>query len=136
MSELQDRIDEDLKKEAETEKSAFFKTTSLISYLVFAFLTILILSMVTCTMHSNTYDGERLRENAVVEQGKVDLKKVELQIKQTQADIERERLQTVEKMVANGLNPIAAHCAVYGFNDSDISCVVAAGAKGITPNDE
>lgn len=97
-----------------------------IVYWVAGTLMFVVLSMTTCTMHSNTYDPDRLREEAKIEQVKVELERYKAETIRQTNEISKARLESLEKMVANGVNPIAAGCAIMGFKNDDVGCIVAA----------
>ncbi len=83
-------------------------------------LVIIFLGMTTCTMHSNGYDSERIKEGAVALQAKYAM--------QTATSAHRlEKIKAIERMIKNGANPVAAACAIHGWDNDDIACIVAAG---------
>lgn len=98
-------------------------------YLGFGTLLIIFLSMTTCTMHSNSYDPDRIREQTALKTAEVDVERAKL------ANKEKE-LKIIERLVALGVNPIAARCGVHGWNtdrngNPDTACVIAAGKDSI-----
>lgn len=101
-------------------------TTNKIIYLGFTSLLVTVLAMTTCTMHSNTYDSERLEQEVKVAMVEVQLEQKKLEIKELAVKGEAAKLEIIERMVKNGTNPISAACAILGFNQEDIGCIVAA----------
>ena len=76
-------------------------------------------------MHSNSYDPDRLREQAAIKQAEVDLQRAEVERKEKE-------LKAIERLVSMGINPIAARCGVYGWKsdrnrEQDTACIIAAG---------
>lgn len=94
-------------------------------------LAIIFLSMTTCTMHSNTYDPQRLKEEAVSLQSEYAMQtaisKHKLETIKLAEQAKIEKIKTMERMIKDGANPVAAACAVHGWNNDDIACIVAAG---------
>ena len=60
-----------------------------------------------CTMHSNTFDAERLKGKAEIERAKT-----EASVAQSNAKLEE--IKAIERLINSGTNPIAARCAVKG----------------------
>lgn len=61
-----------------------------------------------CTMHSNTFDADRAKGEAVKIKARAELEKAE-------SRIEELRLEALERLIDKGINPIAARCAVKGW---------------------
>jgi hypothetical protein len=74
-----------------------------------------------CTMHSNTFDAERLKGQAEIERSKT-----EASIARSNAQLEE--IQAIERLVTSGVNPIAARCAVMGWTNSEKETCLLAGA--------
>ena len=74
-----------------------------------------------CTMHSNTFDGERLRGEAEIERTIT-----EREIAASKA--RQEDVATIERLVLNGTHPVAARCAVMGWNATGRETCLLAGA--------
>ncbi len=60
-----------------------------------------------CSMHSNTFDGERLKGVAEIQRAKT-----EASIAESNAKLEE--IKAIERLINSGTNPIAARCAVKG----------------------
>lgn len=61
-----------------------------------------------CTMHSNTFDADRAKGEAVKIRARAELEKAE-------SRIEELRLEALERLINKGINPVAARCAVKGW---------------------
>lgn len=101
-------------------------------YFGFGAIVLIVLSMTTCTMHSNTYDPERLREEAEMKKVEVEIERAKIDIHRAELTKEQAELKTLERLVKLGVNPIAARCGVYGWQsdrngNDDTACIIAAG---------
>ena len=81
-------------------------------YIVSGTLLSLFILFAGCTMHSNTYDADRARGEAVKIKARVELEKAE-------SIIEEKRLEALERLIDKGINPVAARCAVKGWKKDD-----------------
>ena len=97
----------------------------LITYAVAICFIALVLTIGSCTAHSNSYDPKRLKEEAAV-------KEQEVKIQHERLMFEKERSAAIERLVDKGVNPIAARCAIEGWDKkaTDVVCVSAVNAKG------
>jgi hypothetical protein len=98
-------------------------------WLAFATIITIMLMMTTCTMHSNTYDPARLREEAAIKQAETELATRELEAKKLGIQNEGEKTKAIERLVRSGVNPVAARCAIMGKSwkgNEDIACIIAA----------
>lgn len=75
-----------------------------VAKIVAGVIVLFILSVTSCTMHSNTYDAERLAEEAKIEQIEADKAKL-------RSEVEKQRITAMEKLIAEGKNPVAVRCA-------------------------
>jgi hypothetical protein len=75
-----------------------------------------------CTVHSHQYDEARMR--ATAEQRLADAEYVRAQ----SAD-EIAQTEAIERLINQGVDPIAARCAIVGSRTDDPKCI-AAGAMG------
>jgi hypothetical protein len=93
---------------------------------------LIMLMMTTCTMHSNTYDADRIREEALKQKNDVKIAEQEAIVNQANIQAQRESAAIIERLIKAGVNPIAARCGVYGWSSSsmhdDPACLIAAGA--------
>jgi len=100
-----------------TEKS---KLVSLGMYIASGTLICIFLFFTACTMHSNTYDTARSKAEALVLKEEVTIQRVKSQaataIAEAKRDAEAKRLDAMERLVIKGINPLAARCAVEGWN--------------------
>ena len=86
-----------------------------------------------CSMHSNAYDGERLLGDAEVQKAKTEARMAEVQadenIKVAASKAKTEQTLAIERLIGTGVNPIAARCAVMGWEVNartpDTTCMVA-----------
>lgn len=78
------------------------------------------LLMTTCTIHSNTYDAERTKAEALRMRQEVALEErkttAKIAIAGKKAETEKMQLETLERLVDKGLNPIAIRCAILGWS--------------------
>jgi len=90
---------------------------------------LIMLMMTTCTMHSNTYDGERIREEAAAQKNEIELAKQKAIVRQAEIQADKERLEIIERLIKSGINPVAARCGINGWTvvHDDPTCLVAAG---------
>jgi len=72
-------------------------------------------------MHSNTFDGERLRGEAEIERAQTEAAVAE-------SNARLEEIKAIERLVNNGINPIAARCAVKGWSNYEKETCLLAGA--------
>lgn len=108
-------------------------------YFGFGAIVLIVLSMTTCTMHSNTYDPERLREEAEIKKVEVEIERTKIDIQRAELAKEQAELNTIERLVKLGVNPIAARCGVHGWqsdrnNNDDTACIIAAGKDSTIVN--
>ena len=101
-------------------------------YLAAGTLVIIFLSMTTCTMHSNTIDPDRLKEEAAIKKVEVEIERAKVDIQRAELAKKEAELKIVERLVTLGVNPIAARCGVYGWaadrnGNQDTACIIAAG---------
>lgn len=96
------------------------KESNRLMYVSSGTLIVIMLSMTTCVMHNNTLGPARMKEEAVAEQAKYRVAELTVQNR-------IEKIKAMERMIKEGANPIAAACAVHGWNNDDIACIVAAG---------
>ena len=86
-----------------------------------------------CAMHSNAYDGERLQGDAEVQKAITQARIAEVQAEEkvliAQSDAKTEQTLAIERLIGTGVNPIAARCAVMGWEVNsrtpDTTCMVA-----------
>jgi len=66
-------------------------------------------------MHSNTFDEERRRADAEYELSRAE---------HTRAsnEVELEKVKAIERLISKGTDPIAARCAVKGWDSRDTTC--------------
>jgi hypothetical protein len=83
---------------------------------------IIIMTFAGCSMHSNTYDGERLKGEAEIQRAVTERAKAE-------AEARKEETLAIERLVGTGINPVAARCAVKGWSSQDREACVLAGAR-------
>ncbi len=92
-------------------------------------LLIIILAMTSCTMHSNTLDPARLREEVAIKKVEAEITRTQIEVEREETIIKKERLKTFERLVKLGGNPIAIRCGLSGWSshrNGDTTCVVAA----------
>ena len=80
------------------------KFTKLLTYCITGGLIVVVLSLTTCRMHSNSYEAE-----------------VEAEVtKQIQAKMasEQQRLAALKDLIDSGVNAVAARCAIKGWSGS------------------
>jgi len=80
-------------------------------YAATGFLVLVILSMTTCTMHSNAYEADVVRE----ETGQVIAQTEVSKLKLKQAEMET---MAIKALVDRGVHPLAARCAISGYSSS------------------
>ena len=90
-------------------------------YTVTAIIVTLFLVFGGCTMHSNTFDGERLRGKAEIERAKT-----EASVAKSKAQLEE--VKAIERLVNSGINPVVARCAVKGWSNYEKETCLLAGA--------
>lgn len=72
-----------------------------------------------CTMHSNTFDGERLKGKAEIERAIT-----EREVAASQARLEE--IKAIERLVNSGVGTVAARCAIKGWSPNDRNtCLLA-----------
>lgn len=88
--------------------------------------TVIVLTLFTifggCSMHSNTFDGERLKGQAEIQRAKTEASVAE-------SNTRLEEIKAIERLINSGTNPIAARCAVKGWTGSDRNACLLAGSK-------
>ncbi len=105
----------------ELEKTELNPTIKFIVMIAASVIVALFTVMGGCSMHSNTFDGERLRGQAEIERTKTERSVAE-------SNAEKEEILAIERLVYQGVNPIAARCAVKGnelANFGENICVLA-----------
>lgn len=117
---------EEMKFNFETAEERFNK---LIVYAIATVISIIVLTLGSCTMHSNTYDEVRLHEEGIAY-----VVKVEAEAAVTRMEIESDaaRTESIKSLIDSGISPIAARCAVEGWKKDEQTCMtigLAAGAK-------
>lgn len=89
-------------------------------------------AIVGCTIHSNTLDPERTREEvaelAIEAEMARDVFAANAIANALQAKATAEQLAASERMIALGANPIAIRCMLNGWNLNDKKCLIAAAA--------
>ncbi len=102
------------------------KLVSKAIYAVCGTLLIIILAMTGCTMHSNTLDPARLREEVAIKKVEAEMTRAQIEVEREETIVKKERLKTFERLVALGGNPIAIRCGLSGWSAAgDTACVVA-----------
>ena len=100
--------------------------------MLFRTIAITIISIVTivggCTAHSNSYDADRLSEKAkiVIEQTKASV---------AESEAAQAKIETMERMVKDGANPIAVRCMMNGWIDNSTCLVVGLKSNKELPNE-
>jgi hypothetical protein len=79
-----------------------------------------------CSVHSHQFEEARMRAEA--EQTRADAERVRAH----QSD-EIAKIEAIERLIQQGIDPIAARCAVKGSHTDDPKCIVAS-VKGTEPN--
>ena len=79
-------------------------------------LTVIILSMVGCRMHSNAYEADVLAQEALV-------KAEEAKMNADTANVKLEEIKATERMIENGANPVAIRCMQVGWKSNDGTCM-------------
>ena len=101
------------KTPAELMHDASFRR--LVVYASVTAFSVLILSLTTCTIHMNTYNADEAKANIANTEAQA---KIELEENQQKHAAEMERLNAIQKMIEDeGVNPIAARCAVVGWDN-------------------
>ena len=90
-------------------------------YTVTSIIVTLFLVFGGCTMHSNTFDAERLKGQAEIERAKT-----ESSVAASKARMEE--IKAIERLVAAGTHPIAARCAIKGYTERERETCLFAGA--------
>ena len=87
-----------------TDEQALIK---LVCNTVFRSVVVIFLTFGGCTMHSNMYDDDRLLAEAelATAKGEATVKK---------AEAELEQIKAIERLVAAGIDPAGARCAIKG----------------------
>jgi len=95
------------------------------------FLVVVFLGMTTCTMHSNTYDDARARADAEKIRAQKELAQIENTTKAKQIEAKAKQIEAIERLIAKGINPVAARCAVEGWKgDSNGQICERVSSKG------
>lgn len=87
----------------------------------------------TCTMQSNTYDPEREKAETLQTQADAEAKVI---VAKGKAEIEQGKLQLLEQMINDGVSPIEARCAVFGWDEDDHVCLNLVKPKHETTHQE
>jgi glycine cleavage system protein P-like pyridoxal-binding family len=95
----------DDEKDNKPEMSSEERTIRFMSKLVAVTLLLIVAAMTSCTMHSNSYDAERLIEEAKVQQAENERTKM---IEETK----RRRIVATEALIKAGKNPVAVRCSL------------------------
>lgn len=84
--------------------------------LAFAALCFIVLTIGSCTMHSNTFDGER--ERAEAEQMKVqhENRKVQAEEAEVKAVAQSKKTEAIKDLIEKGYNPVGVRCAIEGWS--------------------
>jgi len=92
----------------------------IVTYVIGSCFVAFVVTIGSCTAHSNSIDPDRLKEEAVI-------KEAEVKLSAQRLILEKEQLMTLERLINQGINPIAARCAVEGWdkNKPDVVCVSA-----------
>jgi len=111
------------------EMSSEERTIRFVSKIIAATLLLIVFAMTSCTMHSNTYDAERLVEEAKIQQAENEQTKM---IEETK----RKKIEAIANLIREGKNPIAVKCAITSSvpKDLDDKCYtlgIVLGGKGI-----
>ena len=91
------------------------RTVKFVMYIVSGILVTFFLVVGSCSMHSNTFDAERRSADAKYELARAERTRASLE-----ADLEE--IKAIERLVKNGTDPIAARCAVKGWDSRDTTC--------------
>ena len=85
--------------------------------LAFIALCVIVLVMGSCTMHSNTFDGER--ERAEAEQMKVqhENRKVQAEEAEVKAVAQSKKTEAIKDLIEKGYNPVGVRCAIEGWSN-------------------
>lgn len=87
----------------------------LLVYAAVTAFSIFILSLTTCTVHMNTYNAEEAKAEIATVNAQAKLK---LEHNQQEHDAEMARIAAIQKMIdAGNVNPIAARCAIDGWEN-------------------
>ena len=74
-------------------------------------------------MHSNTYDNERMRAGAEQTRAEKELVQIKNSGKKELAEIKStsqiKQTEAIERLIAKGIDPVAARCAIEGWEKSD-----------------
>ncbi|KKK71783.1 hypothetical protein LCGC14_2910480 [marine sediment metagenome] len=91
------------------------RTVKFIAYVLSGVLLTFFLIVGSCSMHSNTFDAERRHADAAYELARAE---------HTRAsnEVDLEKVKTIERLIKNGTDPIAARCAVKGWDSRDTTC--------------
>ena len=87
-----------------TDEQALIK---LVCNTVFRSVVVIFLTFGGCTMHSNMYDDDRLLAEAALATAKG-----EASVKEAEAEFEQ--IKAIERLVAAGIDPAGARCAIKG----------------------
>ncbi len=69
----------------------------------------------SCSMHSNTFDAERRHADAEYEIARAEHTRAS-------KEVALEEVKAIERLVNKGTDPIAARCAVKGWDSRDTTC--------------
>lgn len=92
-------------------------STKFFSYIGLAIAVVFLLTVGSCTMHSNTFDKDRILANAELE--RANAASIEASSK-----AELEQIKAIEALIQGGVDPIAARCAVMGWDRTDNTCLM------------
>lgn len=93
---------------------------------------LIVVGMVSCTMHSNTYDPQREAQETLQTKAESEatIRKTEAESKaaivtaQANAELEKNKVTLMENLIAKGASPIEARCAIFGWDrDTDSVCL-------------
>ncbi len=91
------------------------RTVKFVMYVVSAVILTFFLIVGSCSMHSNTFDAERKRAAAEYELARAEHTRAN-------KEVQLEEVKTIERLINKGADPIAARCAVKGWDSRDTTC--------------
>ena len=100
-------------KDNKPEMSSEERTMRFVAKIIAGTLLLIVAAMTSCTMHSNTYDAERLVEEVKIQQAENERTKMIEETKQ-------KKTEAIEKLIREGNNPIAVKCAITSSKPKDL----------------
>ncbi|KKM88816.1 hypothetical protein LCGC14_1254990 [marine sediment metagenome] len=91
------------------------RTVKFVMYVVSAVILTFFLIVGSCSMHSNTFDAERRHADAEYELARAEHTRAN-------KEVQLEEVKTIERLINKGTDPIAARCAVKGWDSRDTTC--------------